>query len=56
MTELKAGVPVGGCCLLSAPLAPVTLQKDFKDKCPNGLLCLLFCGELLVLYLAAVTS
>lgn len=25
MTELRAGVPVGGCCLLSAPLAPATL-------------------------------
>lgn len=25
MSELRADVPVGGCCLLSAPLAPATL-------------------------------
>lgn len=25
MTELRAGVPVGGCCLLSAPFAPANL-------------------------------
>ena len=55
-SELRADVPVGGCCLLSAPLAPATLQKDFKDKRLKGLLCLLFCGKPPGLYLAVVTS
>lgn len=39
ITRLRTGVAVGGCCLLSAPLAPAPLQKDFKDKCLKGLLC-----------------
>lgn len=54
-SELRADVPVGGYNLLSAPLAPATLQKDFKDKCLKGLLCFLFCGTP-GLYLAVVTS
>lgn len=56
MSEMRAGVPVGGCCLLSVPLAPASLKKDLKDKCLRGLLCLLFYGKPPGLYLAAVTS